>query len=98
MVVTSSPVEVTKTLDIAPVSNQEFLDIKANIECGFTLKSVRDMTRTCSQIQCTDKYSKFSSIIWSIWSNELVLVYELSGFGFESRCSHLNFGYCARFD
>ena len=29
-----------------PASSKEFLDIQATIECGFTLKSVRDMTRT----------------------------------------------------
>ena len=28
--------------------NKEFLDIQATIECGFTLKRVRDMTRTYS--------------------------------------------------
>ena len=26
-------------------------------ECGFTLKRVRDMTKTYSQMHCTDKYS-----------------------------------------
>ena len=40
-----------------PVSSKEFLDIQATLECGFTLKRVRDMTRTCSQIHPTDKYS-----------------------------------------
>ena len=49
MVVGSSPVTVILTLDIAPVSSKEFLDIKANIECGFTLKYVRDMIRTYRQ-------------------------------------------------
>ena len=34
--------------DFAPASSKEFLDIQANIECGFTLKRVRDMTRTYS--------------------------------------------------
>ena len=29
-------------------SSKEFLDIQANIECGFTLKRVRDMIRTYS--------------------------------------------------
>ena len=36
-------------LDIAPFSSNEFLDIQETIECGFTLKRVRDMTRTYSQ-------------------------------------------------
>ena len=31
------------------VSSKEFLDIQATIECGFTLKRVRDMERTYSQ-------------------------------------------------
>ena len=32
-----------------PASGKEFLDILATIECGFTLKRVRDMTRRYSQ-------------------------------------------------
>ena len=34
----------------APASSNEFLDIQATIECRFTLKRVRDMTRTYSLI------------------------------------------------
>ena len=34
---------------MAPVSNKEFLDIQASIECGFTLQRVRDMIKTYSQ-------------------------------------------------
>ena len=49
MVLGSSPVAVTSPSDFAPVSSKEFLDIQATIECGFTLKRVRDMTRTYSQ-------------------------------------------------
>ena len=41
----SSPGAVTSTSDFAPVSSKEFLDIQATIECGFTLKRVRDMIR-----------------------------------------------------
>ena len=33
-----------------PVSSKEFLDIQANIECGFTLKCVRDMITTYREI------------------------------------------------
>ena len=41
--------QVTATgLDFAPASSKEFLDIQATIERGFTLKRVRDMTRTYS--------------------------------------------------
>ena len=39
----------------------------------------------------TDKYSQHSLIIWLVWLNGWVLVYELSGCEFESRCCHLNF-------
>ena len=37
----------------------------------------------------TDKYPQQSSIIWSVWSNGWVFIYELSGCGFESSCSHI---------
>ena len=37
-----------------------FLDIQVPIECRFTLKCVRDMILTCSQIHRTDKYSQHS--------------------------------------
>ena len=37
-----------KSEGFAPASSKEFLDIQATIECGFTLKRVRDMTRTYS--------------------------------------------------
>ena len=47
----------------------EFLDIQATIECGFTLKRVRDMIKTYSQMHRTDKYSQHSSIIWPAWLN-----------------------------
>ena len=44
----SSPVTVTYPSDFAPASSKEYLDIQATIECGFTLKRARDMTRTKS--------------------------------------------------
>ena len=37
----------------------------------------------------TDKYSQHSSIIWAVWLNGWMFVYELSVCGFESSCSHL---------
>ena len=64
-------------------------NIQATIECGFTMKRVRNMIRTYSQMLRTDKYSQHSSIIWPVWLNGWVFNYELSGCGFESRCSHL---------
>ena len=51
VVLGSSPVAVTSPSDFAPASSKEFLDIQATVECGFTLKRVRDMTRTHSQIK-----------------------------------------------
>ena len=41
-----NPVAVTSPSDFAPASSKEFLDIQATINCGFTVKSARDMTRT----------------------------------------------------
>ena len=79
-------------------SSKEFLHIQATIECGFTLKRVRDMIRTYSQMHPTHKYSKRSSIISPVWLNGLVFVYELSACGFESRCSHLNFRFRPSFE
>ena len=82
------------TSDFAPILSKDFLDIRATIECGFTLKRVRDMIRTYSEIHRTDKYSQHRSIIWL---NGLALVYELSGCGFESSSSHLNLIFYACF-
>ena len=45
-----------------------------------------------------DKYSQYSSIIWLVWLNGWVLVYELSGSEFGSSCCHLNFRYHACFE
>ena len=52
-----------------PVSSQEFLDIHTNIECRFTLKRIRDMIKTYSQMYRTDNYSQHRSIIWPVWPN-----------------------------
>ena len=46
----------------------------------------------------TGKYSQHSSIVWPVCLNCWVFVYELSGCGFESHCSHLHFIYCACFE
>ena len=61
----------------------------------FILKCVRDMIITYSQMHRADKYSHYSSIIWSVWPNGWVFVWELGGCGFESRYNHLNFRYAA---
>ena len=53
-------------------SNEEFLDIKTNMECGFSLKSIGDMIKIYGQIDCRDKYPQHGTIIWPIWPNSLV--------------------------
>ena len=53
----------------SPASSKELLDIQATIECGFTVKLVRDMTKKQSQMHGTDKYSEHSSIIRPVWAN-----------------------------
>ena len=50
VVVASSPVAVTKISDFAPASSKEFLDIQAELECGFILERVRDLIRTYSVV------------------------------------------------
>ena len=62
--------------------------LKLSLICRFTLKRVRDMIITYSQIYRTDKYSQYSSNIWSVWLSDWVFIYELVGFRFESRCYH----------
>ena len=44
---------------------------RQTIECRFTLKLVRDMIITYSQMHRTDKYSQHSLIIWPVWSVRL---------------------------
>ena len=46
----------------------------------------------------TGKYSEHSSIIWLVWLNGWVFVYELSSFRFKSSCSHLSFRFRAFFE
>ena len=86
-----------KTSDFAPVLSKKFLEIQAAIELGFTLKWIRDMTRTYREMHRTDDYSEYSSIISPVWPNAWVFVYKLSGSGFESSCSHLNLRFRACF-
>ena len=76
---------------IYPFSSTEFLNIYATTECGFTPKRAPTMIKTYSQMHCTDKYSKHSSIIWRVLLNGWVIVYELSGCGFECGCYHILF-------
>ena len=86
----SGPVACSKLSDFAPVLIKEFLDIQATLECRLTLKKVRDIIWTYSQMYRFDWNSQQSSIIWPIWLNGSMFVYEVSCSGFESSCSHLN--------
>ena len=61
------------------------------VECRFTLKRVR-ISRTYSHMHDRDEYSQQISIIWPVWLNGWVFVYELSDCGFKSLL-HLNFRY-----
>ena len=62
MVVGSNPVAVTSPSDFAPASSKEFLDIQATIECGFTLKRVRDMIKTYSLVIVVKGFLKLSNL------------------------------------
>ena len=46
--------------DTTSVLSKEFIDIQATVQFRFTMKRVRDMTRTYGQMQSTDKYSQLS--------------------------------------
>ena len=72
---------------------RSFLTFRQTIECRFTQKLVRDMIIIYSynnNMHLTDKYSQHSSIIWPVWLNSWVFVYELFDCGFESRCCYLD--------
>ena len=67
MVLGSSPVAVTSSSDFA--SSKEFLDIQATIECGFTLKRVRDMTRTYSHFNDHKAFIEYSNDMHGVYKN-----------------------------
>ena len=53
------------------VSSKEFLDIQTTIECGFTLKRVRDMTRTYNQSNFgtqTKQGKNFSQLVLTVFA------------------------------
>ena len=79
---------------VAWMSRKCLLDAGANI----TVKRIRDVITTCSQLHGTDMYSEHSSNIWSIWPNGWVFIYKLSGSGCESSSSHLNIRFDPCFD
>ena len=74
---------------------RSFLTFRQTIMCGSTLKLVRDMLITYSQMNRTCKYSHHSSIILPAGLNDWVFIYQVSGCGFECRCCHLNLRYGA---
>ena len=76
---------------------QWVLDIEAIIDCGLTLSRIRDMIIKYTQIHRTGKYSQHNSIIWTVFPNSLVVLFELGGVVLESGCSNLNFRYRACF-
>ena len=65
----SSPVAITQTSDIAPVSSNVFLDIQVTIECEFTLKRVRDMIRTYRPLLLV---FKIIESFWCILNGEII--------------------------
>ena len=77
-------------------SNQGVLDIQATIECRFTLKCIRDMIVTYTQMHCTDKYSQITTQLNHLaslvkWLNVSLRTSWLCGL--KSRCSqqlHIN--------
>ena len=66
---------------MGPVLSKEFLDNHAIIECEFTLKRVRDMIRTYSQMHRVDKYSQHRLIIWPVWPVWLSFCLQTNWFG-----------------
>ena len=97
MVVGSSPVSFSHTLDFACVSSKEFLDIQMTIECGLALNHMRDIIRTYSQMHRTGKYSQHSSMICFVWLNDLVFIFELNACGLDFSYSHLYFKFSVCF-
>ena len=74
------------------------LTFRQIIDCGSTLKLVRDMMITYSQMYRTNKNSHYSSIIWPVWLNGWVYIYEVSDCGFEFWKHHLNLRYGTLFE
>ena len=76
-------------------SSKEFLDIQATIECGFTLKRIRDMIRTYSQRDDAEsraaqpEHSGFYVMHNQEWSNDEKL--RIVQIDREERCMGRNF-------
>ena len=94
VLVTATRLEPATAMNSNPLSSQSFIKSYAMWIHSET-RTCRD--RTYSQMHRTDKYSQHSTIILPVWLNGRVFVYELSGCGFESSFSHLNFRFRACF-
>ena len=79
--------ELAKTIE----SLYNYSKLQATIECRLTLKRVRDMIKTYSQIHSTDKYSQHSSTILPVCLNGWVFACELSGSGFDLLWSYFRY-------
>ena len=81
--------------DCIPVTVSNHLNFKCH--ACFDVDSFLNVYVTWSEnigkMHHADKYSQHNLIIWL---NGKVFVYELSSFGFESRCSHSNLRHLAR--
>ena len=68
---------------------RSFLTSRQTMQCGFTLKLLRDMIITCTQMHRTDKYSEQSLIIWAIQLHGWVSINELSGCEFKAELKEI---------
>ena len=76
----SSPLAVPSTSDFAPATSKESFFIQATIECRFTLKRIRDMTRTYSQMHrqintqnTAHSFGQFAQRVEFSFTNEVIL-------------------------
>ena len=70
-----------------PVYGKYILEIRETRDGGLTLKQMRDMMGTYSQMPQADNYSQYSLIIWLVWLSDWVL--EVGGCEFESHYAEL---------
>ena len=65
---TQNHLVLKRTLNHLAKLSKEFLDIQATVECGFTLKRVRDMTRTYSLF---DMFTQSIKFYYTLYYHEL---------------------------
>ena len=61
---------LTQFLNMTPVYSKDILEIRENGDGGLTLKQMRDMMGTYSQMFQADKYLQQSLITWLVWLND----------------------------